>query len=174
MLHITFEIPTTYNHFKYAQNFIQSFQARTKLYFNSFVPSIIRAWNELSDEIKGASTVYAYKYQLNKHKIPPPMYFHAGTIKEQILHKRIRMECSSLNSHLYSKNIINSPPCSCGSFESAYHFFFFIFPIYRHTRNICLSDVLQTHNTHKLLYGKETAADLENEALFLKVQKNSK
>ena len=97
------------------------------------------------------------------------MYFHAGTRKGQILHMRIRMECSSLNSHLYSKNIINSPSCSCGGFESAYHFFF-ICPIYRHTRNIYLSDVLQTHKTHELLYGKETATDLENEALFLKVQ----
>ena len=29
---------------------------------------------------------------------------------------------------------------------------------------------LQTHKTHELLYGKETATDLEKEALFLKVQ----
>ena len=79
------------------------------------------------------------------------------------------MECSSLNSHLYSKNIINSPSCSCGGFESAHHFFFTC-PIYRHIRTIYLSNVLQTHNTHELLYGKETATDLENEALFLKVQ----
>ena len=150
-------------------NNMRSLRARTNLYFNSFFPSTIRAWNELPDETKGASTVSAFKYQLNKHKKPPPMYFHAGTRKGQILHTRIRMECSSLNSHLYSKNIINSPSCSCGGFESPYHFFF-ICPIYRHTRNIYLSDVLQTHKTHELLYGKETATDLENEALFLKVQ----
>ena len=99
-------------------NNMRSLRARTNLYFNSF-PSTIRAWNELPDEIKGASTVSAFKYQLNKHKKPPPMYFHAGTRKGQILHTRIRMECSSLNSHLYSKNIINSPSCSCGCFESA-------------------------------------------------------
>ena len=43
---------------------------------------------------------------------------------------------------------------------------FFICPIYRHTRNIYVSDVLQTHNTHELLYGKETATYLENEKLF--------
>ena len=150
-------------------NNMRSLRARTNLYFNSFFPSTIRAWNELPDETKGASTVSAFKYQLNKQKKPPPMYFHAGTRQGQILHMRIRMECSSLNSHLYSKNIINSPSCSCGGFESAYYFFF-ICPIYRHTRNIYLSDVLQTHKTHELLYGKETATDLENEALFLKVQ----
>ena len=38
-------------------------------------------WNELPDEIKGASTVSVFKYQLNKHKKPPPMYFHASTRK---------------------------------------------------------------------------------------------
>ena len=107
-------------------NNMRSLRARTNLYFNSFFPSTIRAWNELPDEIKGASTVSAFKYQLNKHKKPPPMYFHAGTRKGQILHTRIRMECCSLNSHLYSKNIINSPPCSCGGFESAYHFFLYV------------------------------------------------
>ena len=123
---------------------MQSLRARTNLYFNSFFPSTIHAGNELPDEIKRASTVSAFKYQLNKHKKPQPMYSHAGTSKGQILHTRIRMECSSLNSHLYSKNIINSPSCSCGGFESAYHFFF-ICPKYRHTRNIYLSDVLQTH-----------------------------
>ena len=75
------------------------------------------------------------------------------------------MECSLLDSHLYSKNIIKSLSCSCGGFESAYRFFF-ICPIYRHTGNI----YMQTHKTHELLYGKETARGLENEALFLKVQ----
>ena len=70
---------------------------------------------------------------------------------------------------MYSKNIINSPSSTCGGFESAYHFSF-ICHIYRHTRNIYLPDVLQTHNTHELLYGKETATDLENEALLLKFQ----
>ena len=84
-------------------NNMRSLRACTNLYFNSFFPSTIRAWNKLPDEIKGASTVSAFKYQLNKHQKPPPMYFHAGTRKGQILHTRIRMECSSLNSHLYSK-----------------------------------------------------------------------
>ena len=70
------------------------------------------------------------------------------------------MKYRSLTSHHYSKNSINSPSRTCGGFESAYHFFF-ICPIYRHTRNTyVISDVLQTYNTHELLYGKETATDL--------------
>ena len=74
------------------------------------------------------------------------------------------MECSLLNAHIYSKNIINNPSCTSGGCESAYHFFF-ICTIYRHTWNTHLSDIMQTHNTHELLYGKETAENLNYKAL---------
>ena len=52
----------------------------------------------------------------------------------------------------------------------AYSFEKFEYPLYIHTRNTYLFDVLQRHNTHELLHGKETANNLENEALFMKVQ----
>ena len=68
---------------------------------------------------------------------------------------------------IVTKNIVNTPSCTCGDSESALYLFF-IFPIYRHTRDIYFSDIL--HDTHGLLYGKEIAADLEHEAIFLKVQ----
>ena len=142
---------------------MRSLRARTNLYFNSFFPSTTRAWNELPDEIKGASTVSAFKYLLNRHKKPPPMYFHAGTRKGQILHTRKRMECSSLNSHLYSKNIINSPSCSCGGFESAYHFFF-ICPIYRHTRTI-YTQLQKKPISH--FSGQLWKSELRNENIFM-------
>ena len=54
----------------------------------------------------------------------PPKYFNSGTRKGQILHARLRMECRSLNAHLYKKNNEPSPSCSCGGFESTYHFSF--------------------------------------------------
>ena len=131
---------------------MRSLRTRTNLYFNSFFPSTIRAWNELPNEIKGASTVSAFKYQLNKHKKPPPMYFHVGTRKGQILHTRICMECSSLNSHLYSKKYYQTVrPVLVEALEAL--IIFFLCPIYRHTRSTYLSNVLQTHNTHELLYG---------------------
>ena len=79
------------------------------------------------------------------------------------------MACSSLNSHLYSKNIVPSPSCDCGDFESPYHFRFRC-PRYTADRNTYLYDYLQTHSTHDLLHGKETAADEENQIMFLHVQ----
>ena len=135
-------------------------------FFNSFFPSTIHAWNELSEEIKEANTVSEFKYRLNRNKRSPPKYYNVGRIG-QTLHARIRMECSSLNLHLFRKNIVASPTCICGSFESPYHFFF-ICPRYTGIRNTYLSNILQTHCSKELLFGKDTASVDENETLFLK------
>ena len=143
--------------------------ANTNLFFNSFFPSTIRAWNELSEEIKEANTVSAFKYRLNRNKRSPPKYYNVGTRIGQILHARIRMECSSLNWHLFRKNIVASPTCDCGGLESPYHFFF-ICPRCTGIRNTYLSNILQTRCTKELLFGKDTASVNENETLFLKVQ----
>ena len=150
-------------------NALHPMHANTNLFFNSFFPSTIRAWNELSEEIKEANTVSAFKYRLNRNKLSPPKYYNVGTRIGQILHARIRMECISLNSHLFRKNIVASPTCDCGDFESPYHFFF-ICPRYTGIRNTYLSNILQTHCTKELLFGKDTVSVNENETLFLKLQ----
>ena len=82
-----------------------------------------------------STSVASFKYQLNKdtQRRAPPKLFSVGSRLGQILHARIRMACSSLNSDLYRKNIVPSPSCACGGFESAYHFFF-ICPKYNATR----------------------------------------
>ena len=145
---------------------IQSVRARTNLFFNSFLPSTIRAWNNLSEDIRNANTVTSFKYRRNRNRQVPPKYFNAGSRIGQILHARLRMECSSLNSHLYCKNIIPTPSCECGSFESPYHFLFQC-PRYAAIRDTYLHNYLDSHTTREILYGKESATDLENEALFL-------
>ena len=66
----------------------------------------IRAWNALPEDIKLAPSVASFKYRLNRDNKKPPRYFNAGTRIGQILQARMRMECSSLNSHLYRKNIV--------------------------------------------------------------------
>ena len=65
-----------------------------------------------------------FKYRLNKDIKKLPKYYNAGTRIGQILQARMRMECSSLNSHLYGKNIASTPSCQYEGFESPYHFFF--------------------------------------------------
>ena len=55
--------------------------ANTNLYFNSFFPSTIRAWNSLSEETKQAPSVTSFKHRLNRTFNKPPIYFYAGTRK---------------------------------------------------------------------------------------------
>ena len=79
------------------------------------------------------------------------------------------LDCVWNVAHLYRKNIVPSPSCTCGAFESPYHYFFHC-QRYVNIRETYLHNYLESHNTHELLCGKESASDLENEALFLNVQ----
>ena len=86
-------------------NNILTIYADTNLYYNSFYPSTIRDWNNLPQEIKESSSVASFKYHLNKdtQRRTPPKFISAGSRLGQILHARIQIACSSLNSELYRK-----------------------------------------------------------------------
>ena len=145
---------------------IRTIHTDTNLFYNSLYPSTIREWNNLAQEIKDASSVTSLKYQLNREtrNRAPPKYYSAGSRKGQILHAS-----SSLNADLYRKNIIPSPSCSCGGFESAYHFFY-ICPQLTAVRERYLGDGLRNHTTHEPLCDKPEFTNDENVSLFLKVQ----
>ena len=94
--------------------------------FSSVLPvSTLRQWNMLEQDIRDSSTLYSFKRKLNaqQQQLPPP---HLNLIQTsrlgQILHARLRLECSSLNHHLYRKNLVESPLCSCGVPETNSHF----------------------------------------------------
>ena len=148
---------------------IRTIQANSNLFYNSFLPSTIRAWNSLPNDIKSSSSVAAFKYRLNTNLSKPPRYYNCGSRIGQILHTRLRLECSSLNSHLYRKNIIDDPLCSCGGFESTYHFLFTC-SNYSTQRNAHLPDDLHNYSTNDLLYGRDQLSEQDNESLFLRVQ----
>ena len=130
-------------------------------FYNSFLPSTIRAWNELADEIKAAPSVACFKFRLNRNLTKPPKYYNSGTRQGQIIHARLRMQCSSLNADLYRKNIVPSPSCTCGEFESAYHFFFKC-TNYSLARSRYLPNNLNELNTNDLLCGLSNVPDYEN------------
>ena len=54
----------------------------------------------------------------------PPSPFHIGNRIGQVYHSRLRTNCSSLNSRLFSKIIIDSPLCICGVIEDTRHYLF--------------------------------------------------
>ena len=107
---------------------------------------------------------------MNRDLNKPPIYFNAGTRKGQILHTRLRLECSSLNSHLYRKNLVPEPTCQCGAFESPYHYLF-VCPRYANVRERYLPENLNNYTTRDLLQGVQTNTVQENETLLENVQR---
>ena len=65
------------------------------------------------------------------------------------------MECCALNSHLYRKNIVPSPSCICGGFESPYQFLF-VCSRYNAARNRYLPNNLMNYSTHDSYLGRRT------------------
>ena len=92
------------------------------MYYNSFIPSSIKLWNDLPSEMRQSNTYTKFKYQINKHIRKPPKYYMVGDRFAQIQHTRLRTSCSSLNTHLFSKNIVNDPHCLCGTVETTKHY----------------------------------------------------
>ena len=68
---------------------------------------MIREWNGLSEEIRNASSVSVFKSRLDQNVIVPQIhkYFYIGDRRLQMLHTRLRTNCSSLNQDLFRKNI---------------------------------------------------------------------
>jgi hypothetical protein len=103
---------------------LRQVNSRTQIYSSSFLPSAIREWNLLPVDTINSSSVAAFKRCLNKNKTKASPLFNIGSRISQILHARLRLDCSSLNFDLYRKSIIQSPLCLCGEIETLYHYFF--------------------------------------------------
>ena len=95
---------------------------QNQLCYKSFLPSSIRDWNDLLLTVRTSPSLSSFKSQLNKDNMKVPKYFNVGNRTLQIYHLRLRTNCSSLNFHLYSKNLTESPICIRGDVESAKHF----------------------------------------------------
>ena len=72
-------------------------RSNTQLYYNSYLPSVVRDWNELPNTTRNASSISAFKRSLNSTLIGVPLSYLDG--------KR-RMDCSSLNHNLFSKTLL--------------------------------------------------------------------
>ena len=98
-------------------NNIHLVNGRTSLYYNSFLPSAVRDWDNIPDDHRNVNSLMAFKNVLVRDKPVAPEHYLFGNRKEQILHTRLRTNCSILNYDLYSKNIIDSPLCRCNNIK---------------------------------------------------------
>ena len=47
---------------------LQTIDSKTNLYYNSFLPSTVRVWNNLPAEVKQFQATNSFKYYFNKEK----------------------------------------------------------------------------------------------------------
>lgn len=91
--------------------------ANTHLYYNSFLPSVAWEWNGLPQDVRDLNSLGSFKNKLNANT-KPTSYFNKGSLLRQIYHARLRTHCSSLNEHLFTKHIVDSPLCVWGEIEN--------------------------------------------------------
>lgn len=151
---------------------LQTVDARTSLYYHSFLPSAVRAWNNLPFEARFSESVYSFKRFLNKENISVPKYYYMGNRRAQILHTRLRTYCSSLSLDLFMKNVSDSPLCQCGSIEDAQHYFFHC-GYYQLQRNQLLNAVSTyiAPSLNLFLFGDLSLSLEVNTFIFEQVQK---
>ena len=151
------------------------FRARTDLYNNSFFPSTVRLWNEIPIEIRNLPSLSLFKSKLREHfgwSNNRPEYYNFGERYSSILHTRLRLGSSQLNSHLFKIGVKTNASCQCGAnVEDAWHYFFSC-PRYTILRS-------QLHNSISLyapftlqtvLYGSPNCTLTENMQIFSAVQ----
>ena len=141
------------------------------VYMETFLPSAIREWNELSHEIRTSDSLNFLKSKINQTKpVPNRLYFH-GNRKIHVLHTRIRNNCSALNNHLFLKNIVTSPLCDCGHIESSQQYFLECV-LYQQIRHRLVNRIIRLTRTVTLavlLYGDNNLTLQNNISIFDKV-----
>jgi hypothetical protein len=75
-------------------NDFKGIRTRTSLYYNAFLPSALRDWNDLPSELQNAPSLLSFKSLLNSDLSKCPKYFYTGIRKWQI-------PCTPLNYDLF-------------------------------------------------------------------------
>lgn len=153
-----------------SKNDIQNLAYNSNLYGNSFLPATIRDWNALPDNIKAQPSLNSFKYSLDQDlsKIPP--YFYIGERYLQVMHTRLRLQCSSLNADLHANHISLDDKCTCGERETAEHYLLNCSK-YSNIRHNTINKITVNVNIDILLKGCPLYSDEVNSEIFKLVQK---
>ena len=128
----------------------------------SFFPSTTKLWNLLNLRIRQLSTFESFKYKLKQHyykNAKPTSYYNIGNRYLNILHSRIRNNCS--------------PSCSCGySTENAEHCLLYC-KRFDAQRNLLYRSLLAANvhfDLNTLLFGSQFYNIDRNRHVFITVQ----
>ena len=146
-------------------------RCRLRVSVNSFIPSSVRLWNNLDPSIRNLPTVSSFKNHIKTNVFKAPEYYREGPRTLNILHSRLRHQCSTLNADLKRINVINNPKCNCGSpYEDAFHYFLEC-PLYLNQRMTLVAGLNDRDlNIEILLFGSDDDDDQYNSFIFGKVR----
>jgi hypothetical protein len=178
---------TNYN-LRNADNIILP-QGRLSSYFNSYMPSSIRLWNNLDLSIKNRPSLDSFKYHIKKSKsIKKIKLYSKFNGMKAIYHTHIRLGLSGLKAQRHDYKHVLHPTCDyCGARkEDAMHYLLQcrVFAVMRTvlvgrimdlymTKNIALDlrrTLVQKELVNSLLKGDARFDEGENTQLFMTVQ----
>ena len=81
----------------------QTNDAKSQLYYNSFLLSAICEWNSLGNTVQFCPSVSSFKNMSTRQSVPYYYYYLTGSRNEHKLHARIRTIGSSLHYTLFSQ-----------------------------------------------------------------------
>lgn len=147
-------------------------RSRTELYEKSFFPSTTELWNDLPDFTKTSSSIAQFKRHLSENDVTVPPFYFATNRKAEIIHCKLRLEISDLNSDLYKRHLTGDMSCLCGSpIENAHHYLVEC-PLFDQLRLTTINQIPNFPHvpTKQLTNGSADKSLHENYEIFEKVQ----
>ena len=119
-------------------NCIQNLFCRTICFHESFIPYATTLWNNLSGEVCQSEALVIFKNTVKRNLVKFNQLYYMGPRKDAFQLACLRMNCSTLNKHMFKFGLMNSDRCSCNQgVEDTFHFFFACpkYTIFRDTTN---------------------------------------
>ena len=138
--------------------------SRTDRFLNSFILKTVNDYNSLDPNLRELSPL-EFNKALKSSRDPVCPWFYSGDRKLSIIHARLRMKCSSLNSDLYGLNIIETKKCSCGCANENSQHYFLSCPLYYRQRILLRNELLNMNFTFTLnciLFGDKKLSNDDN------------
>ena len=154
-------------------NDICSIKCRTQFYARTFLPSTINMWNHLGINILKGKSLKIFKRHISHNDIIAPNYYnHLHNQHSQVIHSKLRLRCSDLNSHKFKRFVSEFSNCECGhGYEDNAHYLLYCprFITYRNENYRLISHL--NINEKLLLFGNPQLSFLTNCLIFDCVQK---
>jgi hypothetical protein len=141
---------------------------RTNLYSEYFLPSTVKAWHDLPLPTRNLESLNSFKSLIKTQNTKVPAHYYVGCRLSQILHARLRMNCSALNAHIIIRNLVELLNCICGITETVSDF---LLDCPRHAtlrQQLFFShlDIPETISLNLLIFGSVILNDEENNAVL--------